>query len=182
MGMTMAEKVLARVSGRGEVKPGEYVTARVDVAMAHEGAGGIFGIFNNEGIEKVVLHVHKKFTEEAVPGDVIVAGRNWGCGSSRENAPANLKRLGLGCVVAESFGRIYFRNSIALAFPSIVCPDIAEHFEEGDALELELETARIKNLTRNKSFQGEPLSTDMLEIINKGGIVEALKEKLGIGK
>jgi 3-isopropylmalate/(R)-2-methylmalate dehydratase small subunit len=135
-----------------------------------------------EELKKVVLHIHKKFTEEAKPGDVIVAGRNWGCGSSRENAPANLKRLGLGCVVAESFGRIYFRNSIALAFPSIVCRDIAGHFDEGDELELELETARIKNVTKDKSFQGEPLSADMLEIINKGGIVEALKEKLGVGK
>ena len=135
-----------------------------------------------EELKKVILHIHKKFTEKAGPGDVIVAGRNWGCGSSRENAPANLKRLGLGCVVAESFGRIYFRNSIALAFPSIVCPDIAKHFEEGDQLELELETANIKNLTRGEAFQGERLSTDMLEIINKGGIVSALKEKLGIGE
>ena len=138
--------------------------------------------YSGEELKKVILHIHKKFTEEAGPGDVIVAGRNWGCGSSRENAPANLKRLGLGCVVAESFGRIYFRNSIALAFPSIVCPGIAEHFEEGDELELELETARIRNLTRDKSFQGEPLSADMLGIINKGGIVAALKEKLGIRK
>ena len=135
-----------------------------------------------EELKKVVLHIHRKFTEEAEPGDVIVAGRNWGCGSSRENAPANLKRLGLGCVVAESFGRIYFRNSIALAFPSIVCPGIAEQFDEGDELELELSTARIKNLTKGTSFQGERLSPDMLEIINKGGIVAALKEKLGIGK
>jgi 3-isopropylmalate/(R)-2-methylmalate dehydratase small subunit len=82
--------------------------------------------------------------------------------------------------VAESFGRIYFRNSIALAFPAIVCPGISEHFEEGDELELDLETARIENVTKGKAFQGEPLSTDMLEIIHKGGIVAALREKLAV--
>jgi len=135
-----------------------------------------------EELKKVVLHIHEEFTENAKAGDVIVAGRNWGCGSSRENAPANLKRLGLGCVVAESFGRIYFRNSIALAFPSIVCPGIAEHFDEGDELQLELETAHITNLTTNRSFQGEPLSADMLEILGKGGIVAALRERLGVGQ
>lgn len=130
--------------------------------------------------KKIILHIHQKFTEEAKSGDVIVAGRNWGCGSSRENAPANLKRLGMGCVVAESFGRIYFRNSIALAFPAIVCPGVSASFDEGDELELELEPARIKNLTTGKTLQGEPISEDMLTIINKGGIVAALKEKLGI--
>jgi 3-isopropylmalate/(R)-2-methylmalate dehydratase small subunit len=135
-----------------------------------------------EEIKKVILHTHERFTEEAKPGDVIVAGKNWGCGSSRENAPANLKRLGIGCVVAESFGRIYFRNSIALAFPAIVCPDITAHFEEGDELELDLETAHIQNVTQGKELQGDPLSTDMLEIIRKGGIVAALREKLAVGE
>ena len=133
-------------------------------------------------LKKVILHIHPKFTQKAKPGDVIVAGKNWGCGSSRENAPANLKNLGLGCVVAESYGRIYFRNSIALAFPSIVCHNVSENFDEGDELELELETARVRNLTKGEEFQGEPLSKDMLDIINKGGIIAALQERLGIKK
>ena len=135
-----------------------------------------------EKLKKVVLHIRPEFTEEAKPGDVIVAGKNWGCGSSRENAPANLKNLGLGCVVAESFGRIYFRNSIALAFPATVCRDVSKYFEDGDELELELETSRIKNLTSGKELQGEPLSKDMLDIIAKGGIIAALQEKMGIRK
>jgi 3-isopropylmalate/(R)-2-methylmalate dehydratase small subunit len=135
-----------------------------------------------EEYKKKVMHIHPRFTEEAKPGDVIVAGRNFGCGSSRESAPANLKKLGLGCVVAESYGRIYFRNSVALAFPSIVCQNISKNFDEGDELELELETGRIKNLTKRKALQGQPLSRDMLDIITKGGIIAALQEKLGIAK
>ena len=141
--------------------------------------GFAFGRTGDE-LKKVVLHINRRFTEEAVPGDVIVAGNNWGCGSSRENAPANLKRLGIGCVVAESFGRIYFRNSIALAFPGIVCRGVAEHFADGDELELELEIARVRNLTSGVELVGEPLSRDMLDIIARGGIIRALQEKLGI--
>lgn len=133
-----------------------------------------------EEVKKVILHIHPKFTQEVKPGDVIVAGRNWGCGSSREQAPANLKKLGISCVVAESFGRIFFRNSIAVALPVIVCPGVAEAFSEGDELELELEKSSIKNITTGKELRGEPLSADMLAIIKKGGIIAALKERLNI--
>ncbi|MCJ7493603.1 MAG: 3-isopropylmalate dehydratase [Deltaproteobacteria bacterium] len=135
-----------------------------------------------EELKRVILHIHPKFTQEAKPGDVIVAGKNWGCGSSREQAPANLKRLGIGCVVAESFGRIYFRNSVALAFPSIVCLGISEAFDEGDELELELESARVRNITKGDELKGEALSKDMLAIIAKGGIIPALRERLKIKK
>ena len=79
--------------------------------------------------KKTILHIHSGFTEGFQPGDVIVAGANFGCGSSRELAPANLKQLGVGCVVAESFGRIFFRNSIAIAFPVLACPGVSESFE-----------------------------------------------------
>jgi len=129
-------------------------------------------------LKKVILHIHPKFTQEAKPGDVIAAGKNWGCGSSREQAPANLKRLGINCVLAESFGRIYFRNSVALAFPSLVCPGVSGAFDEGDELELELESARVRNLTKGTELPGEPLSPDMLAIIAKGGLIPTLKERL----
>jgi len=135
-----------------------------------------------EEVRKVVLHIHPKFTREAKPGDVIVAGKNWGCGSSREQAPANLKRLGIGCIVAESFGRIYFRNSVAIALPSIVCPAVSEVFDEGDELELELESARVKNITKGVELEGRRPSNDMLSIIAKGGIIAALRERLKIKK
>jgi 3-isopropylmalate/(R)-2-methylmalate dehydratase small subunit len=135
-----------------------------------------------EEVKKVILHIHPKFSQEVKPGDVIVAGKNWGCGSSREQAPANLKRLGLGCIVAESYGRIFFRNSVALAFPTIVCPAVSKAFDEGDDLELELESARVRNVTKGRDLMGEPLSEDMLAIIAKGGIIPAMRERLKIKK
>jgi 3-isopropylmalate/(R)-2-methylmalate dehydratase small subunit len=131
-----------------------------------------------EELKTLILHIHPKFVREAKPGDVIVAGKNWGCGSSREHAPANLKRLGVGCVLAESFGRIYFRNSVALALPSLICPGVSQAFDEGDELELELESAQVRNLTKGGKLQGEPLGQDMLAIIAKGGLIATLKERL----
>lgn len=132
-----------------------------------------------EQLKRVILHIHPKFSREAEPGDVIVAGKNWGCGSSREQAPANLKKLGLGCVVAESFGRIYFRNSVALAFPCITCAGVAGAFEEGDELELDLDNACVKNLTKGRELTGEIFSREVLYLLLNGGIIPALKAKIG---
>lgn len=128
---------------------------------------------------KVILHNRPGFVDQIEPGDIVVAGENWGCGSSRENAPANLKELGLGAVVAESFGRIYFRNSIAIAFPNVACPGVHAAFDEGDELELELETATVKNLTKKIVLKGQPYTEDMIQIIKKGGLMNVLKERFG---
>lgn len=128
--------------------------------------------------KKVILHNREGFSDWVKPGDIIVAGRNWGCGSSRENAPANLKELGLAAVIAESFGRIYFRNSIAIAFPNITCPGIHEAFEEGNELELDLKTAKVRNLIRSTELQGQPYTAEMLNIIAKGGLMNVLKERI----
>ena len=127
---------------------------------------------------KVILHNRPGFTDQVEPGDIIVAGENWGCGSSRENAPANLKKLGLGAVVAESFGRIYFRNSVAIAFPNVACPGVHEAFEEGDELELDLATARVRNLTRGTELNGRPYTPEMIHIIEKGGLMNGLKDRI----
>jgi 3-isopropylmalate/(R)-2-methylmalate dehydratase small subunit len=128
--------------------------------------------------KKVILHNRPGFSAQVRPGDIIVAGRNWGCGSSRENAPANLKELGLAAVIAESFGRIYFRNSVAIAFPNIACQGIHDAFEEGDELELDLRTAKIRNLSRAKELQGQLYTPEMLQIIEKGGLMNVLKERI----
>ncbi len=127
---------------------------------------------------KVILHNRPGFVDQVGPGDIIVAGENWGCGSSRENAPANLKELGLGAVIAESFGRIYFRNSIAIAFPNVSCPGVHEAFDEGDELELDLETATVKNLTKNTVLKGQPYTVEMIQIIKKDGLMNVLKERI----
>jgi 3-isopropylmalate/(R)-2-methylmalate dehydratase small subunit len=126
-----------------------------------------------------VLHIRPGFVDQVSPGDIIVAGRNWGCGSSREHAPENLKLLGIGAVVAESFGRIYFRNCVAIAFPNLVCPGIAAACEEGDELELDIESGRVRNLTRGTELEGEAYARDMLEIVEKGGLMKVLEERLG---
>ncbi len=127
--------------------------------------------------KKYILHIHKAFTEGCQPGDVIVAGNNFGCGSSREAAPANLKKLGIGCVVAESFGRIFFRNCIAVALPVMACKGVSALFSEGDQLELDFEKARVKNLTTGGEIQGPSLSPDLINIVRAGGILELLKRE-----
>ncbi len=127
---------------------------------------------------KVILHIRPEFAEQMKPGDIIVAGRNWGCGSSRENAPENLKNLGVGAIVAESYGRIFFRNSIAIALPNIACPGVHDAFEEGDEMELDLETSVVRNLTRSTELNGRPYTSEMLNIVEKGGLIEVLKERL----
>jgi len=127
--------------------------------------------------KKHILHIHPAFTKQFEPGDVIVAGNNFGCGSSREEAPDNLKRLGVGCVVAESFGRIFFRNCIGIALPILICAGVSELFDEGDQLELHLEESLVKNLTKGKELKGQPLSTHLISILNMGGILELLKSE-----
>ena len=129
-----------------------------------------------EQAKNTILHIHKGFVEAHKPGDVIVAGENFGCGSSRESAPTNLKRLGIGCVVAESFGRIFFRNSIAIAFPVLVCKGVYKAFEEGEELELDLEGALVKNLSQGTELKGVLLSSDLINIVGKGGILAALRQ------
>jgi 3-isopropylmalate/(R)-2-methylmalate dehydratase small subunit len=129
-----------------------------------------------------VLHIRPGFVDQLNPGDLIVAGRNWGCGSSREHAPENLQLLGIGAVVAESFGRIYFRNCVAIAFPNLACPGIAAACEEGDQLELDIENGRVRNLTKGTELQGEAYTRDMLEIVEKGGLMKVLEERLGGGE
>ena len=126
---------------------------------------------------KSILHIHETFPEECQPGDAIVAGKNFGCGSSREEAPSNLKRLGISCVVAESFGRIFFRNCMAIAFPATVCKGVSGLFEERNRLELHFETSLVRNLTTGKEMKGWDLPPDLLEIVKEGGILASLKRE-----
>lgn len=128
--------------------------------------------------KKHILHIHPAFTEQFRSGDVIVAGKNFGCGSSREEAPDNIKRLGVGCVVAESFGRIFFRNCIGIALPILACKGVSEVFEEGDQLELQLEASLVKNLTKGKELKGQSLSPHLINILKMGGILAFLKSEI----
>ena len=125
--------------------------------------------------KKKILHIHEAFSKGWKPGDVIVAGQNFGCGSSRESAPANLKRMGIGCVVAESFARIFFRNCMAIAFPVMICRGVSNSFEEGDILELDFENAVVRNQTNGIELKGTSLHPELLNIIKAGGILESIK-------
>ena len=127
-----------------------------------------------------VLHIRPEFAEQVRPGDVIVAGRNWGCGSSREHAPENLKLLGVFGVVAESFGRIYFRNCVAIAFPNLACPGIRAACEDGDEVEFDLASGEVRNLSRDATLQGRAYTQDLLEIVERGGLMGVLRQRFGL--
>ncbi len=103
------------------------------------------------------------------PGDVVVAGENFGCGSSREHAPLALKGAGIKCVIAKSFARIFFRNSINIGLPMLECKD-ADRIADGDILEVEGDT--IKNLTKDEAYQTVPLPEFLEDIVDKGGLIE----------
>lgn len=125
--------------------------------------------------KKGILHIHKTFTQECKPGDAIIAGKNFGCGSSREWAASNLKKLGISLVAADSFGRIFFRNCIAIALPVIECRGVSEFFEEGDKLEAYLKDSLVKNITKGTQVQGAVLPDYLLKILSSGGLLELLK-------
>jgi len=125
-----------------------------------------------------VLHVRPEFAEQVRPGDVIVAGRNWGCGSSREQAPENLRELGIAAVVAESFGRIYFRNAVAMAFPHLVCPGILGFCDEGDEIEIDLAGAVIRHGQLEREIAARPWAPEMLQILERGGLMAMLEERV----
>lgn len=111
------------------------------------------------------------------PGDLIVGGRNFGCGSSREQAAAAFKFAGVGAVIASSFARIFFRNSINLGLPLVVSPETVEHAQPGDRLELDLRAGSILNLTRNQTYAAAPLDPRAIELLEAGGLVPYLKRK-----
>jgi 3-isopropylmalate/(R)-2-methylmalate dehydratase small subunit len=123
--------------------------------------------------------IRPEFAAQVAPGDLVVAGRNWGCGSSREQAPENLVLLGVAAVVAESFGRIYFRNAIAQAFPNLACPGIWASTDDGDELEIDLETAAVRNRRTGQTLNGRPYTPEMLAIIEAGGLLEVLRQRMG---
>jgi 3-isopropylmalate/(R)-2-methylmalate dehydratase small subunit len=129
---------------------------------------------------KSVLQIRPEFADQVQPGDVVVAGKNWGCGSSREHAPENLKLLGVGGVVAESFGRIYFRNCVAIAFPNLACPGVRAACDDGDELEFDLRTGEVHNRTRDLRLRGSPYTEDMLKILEQGGLMGVLRQRFGL--
>ncbi|HLE75520.1 MAG TPA: 3-isopropylmalate dehydratase small subunit [Candidatus Bathyarchaeia archaeon] len=118
------------------------------------------------------------FPEKAKTGIVVVGGKNFGCGSSREQAPLALKYAGVQCVVAESFARIFFRNAINIGLPVIECKGISAAVENGDELSVDFEAGEIRNLSKSQTFHVTKLPTFILEILSDGGLVENLRRRL----
>ena len=122
------------------------------------------------------IDVH--FVKKVRSGDFIVAGANFGCGSSREHAPLAIKASGVSCVVARSFARIFYRNAINIGLPILTCEEAVDGTESGDALEIELETGRIVNITGGRDFLAAPYPEFMLELIAAGGLIEHTRARL----
>ena len=122
--------------------------------------------------------IDSEFVQKVEKGDIIVAGTNFGCGSSREHAPIAIKASGISCVIARSFARIFFRNAINIGLPLLECVQAAEESEAGDTLEVELSSGEIRNITRDRLFQAEPYPDFMLELISAGGLIEHTKRIL----
>ena len=120
-----------------------------------------------------------EFIKKAQVGDLIVAGENFGCGSSREHAPIALKAAGVACVVAKSFARIFFRNAINIGLPIVTCPEAAADARSGHELEIDLAKGELKNLTTGRTFTFPPFTPELQAIIAAGGLMPFVKTRVG---
>ncbi|MBQ2244426.1 MAG: 3-isopropylmalate dehydratase small subunit [Oscillospiraceae bacterium] len=119
--------------------------------------------------------IDTEFVKKVAPGDVMVAGWNFGCGSSREHAPLVIKTCGTGCVIAKSFARIFYRNAINIGLPILECEAAAEEIQAGDQVEVDFDTGVIADLTTGKTYQAQPFPEFIQNIIRKGGLLASLK-------
>lgn len=133
--------------------------------------------------DKVAEHAMEgadpSFVKEVKAGDVIVAATNFGCGSSREHAAVTLKTVGVGAILADSFGRIFYRNAINLGVPLLVCPGIADMVKRGDVLTVDMESGAVKNETTGATTKAQPLSGYVMDILASGGIKPMIKKQYG---
>ena len=115
--------------------------------------------------------IDKKFVNKVSEGDIIVADKNFGCGSSREHAPI------ASCVIAETFARIFYRNAINIGLPIIECPEAAKNIEEGNEIEVDFDSGKIYNKTKNEEYQGQAFPEFMQKIISNGGLINYINNK-----
>ena len=120
--------------------------------------------------------IDPSYVAKAQPGDIMVAGWNFGCGSSREHAPLVIKTCGTGCVIAKSFARIFYRNAINIGMPILECEAAAEEIQAGDEVAIDFDTGIISDLTTGKTYQAEPFPEFIQNIIKSGGLLASLKE------
>ena len=169
--MSEGEKNIAVVAGRAwrfgdnvdtdQISPGKVLSLPLEEQLPH-----------------ALASLRPEFPKQVAAGDVLVAGKNFGCGSSREHSPEVLKALGVGCVVAESFGRIFYRNALAIGLPVLVAPGAGAAIADGDRVEVDVEAALIRDLESGKEISARPLPSQLLELLHAGGIINKLKLEL----
>ncbi len=121
--------------------------------------------------------IDKDFVKKVAAGDIIVGGENFGCGSSREHAPIAIKNSGISCVIAATFARIFFRNSINIGLAILECPEASEKIENGDEVSVDFDTGVITNITKNETYQAEPFPEFVKKIIASDGLLGYIKNK-----
>ena len=121
--------------------------------------------------------IDKDFVNKVADGDIMVGGANFGCGSSREHAPIAIKKSGISCVIAKTFARIFFRNSINIGLAILECPEASERIEAGDSVAVDFDTGIITNLTKNETYQAEPFPDFVKEIINADGLMNSIRKQ-----
>ena len=127
--------------------------------------------------EHAMEDIDTTFAPNVEPGDIIVAGRNFGCGSSREHAPIVIQQKGVACIVAESFARIFYRNAINIGLPILECPEAGEKIQAGDVVSIDFDTGVITNETRNETYQALPFPEFIKDIMASGGLMNSLRGK-----
>ena len=127
--------------------------------------------------KKCMEDIYKDFVNRVKPGDIMVANKNFGCGSSREHAPIAIKAAGISCVIAETFARIFYRNAINIGLPIIECPEAAKAIDAGDEVEIDFDSGKIYNKTKGMEFQGQAFPEFMQKIIKAEGLMNYINQK-----
>ncbi|MDR0197412.1 MAG: 3-isopropylmalate dehydratase small subunit [Oscillospiraceae bacterium] len=135
---------------------------------------------NTSDVKELAAHcmedIDAKFSENVRRGDIIVGGANFGCGSSREHAPAAIKESGIACVIAETFARIFYRNAINIGLPILECPAAAREIRKGDEVQIDFDAGTVTDLTAGKSYKAEPFPDFIKEIIKSGGLLKSISK------
>lgn len=124
--------------------------------------------------------IDKSFSQNVKQGDIIVAGENFGCGSSREHAPIAIKASGVSVVIAKTFARIFFRNAINIGLPILEHPSLPDETDKGDEIEVDLNTGIVKNITKGKEYRCAKFPAEIQDLINQGGLINYTKMKMGV--
>lgn len=125
-----------------------------------------------------MIDIDEDFANEVQAGDIMMAGQNFGCGSSREHAPIAIKASGISCIIAKSFARIFYRNSFNIGLPILECDEAVDDAEKGDVIMADLKNGIIKNITKGREYKSTPIPPFMQEIINCGGLVKYTNKKI----